>query len=260
MLSSRKAKERKANAKDVACRLYLSFHHRNPTASDPSPLATSLLLADKHPAPDAPSVWRWRVAKEESLSDDGGLAEWAFVTQGGVTMRSVRPLAMVLLGRVPGEATSDVGKVLGEVEVKEAELVWSTEPWLLNALAVSLFLFLVIFEFVLVNRSSPSTGNATYRPAMLYYPSSLGSPLRFDPRSILLTPRCRRRRPCNGPVPDSHPIPHRPSNVHPSCHPTSRPAPSSLPAPSSRANMGIDQERPLYPPADLMAPKSPQRL
>lgn len=134
---SKKGKDKRAREKDQSRRLYLAFHHRNPNVDDPSSLSYSILLADKTPGPDANAITRYRVAREESLTDDIGLLEWAFMAQNGLSIRNVRALGLLLLGKIPPEVNSQqVGEILSAVDVSQAELVWSASPWTLGAIQV----------------------------------------------------------------------------------------------------------------------------
>lgn len=134
---SKRGKDKGARGKDQSRRLYLAFHHRNPNADDPSPLSYSILLTDKSPAPEANTSTRYRVAREQSLTDDIGLIEWAFIAQGALSTRSVRALGLMLLGKVGLEISpQEIERMLATVKVDQTELVWSASPWMVGALSV----------------------------------------------------------------------------------------------------------------------------
>lgn len=134
---SKRGKDKRARDKDQSRRLYLALHHRNPNADDPSPISYSLLITDKFPGPDDNTTTRFRIAREESLTDDIGLLEWAFSAQNALSTRSVRALSLMLLGKISPEISSQtVEEILAAVEVNQAELAWSASPWMLGALSV----------------------------------------------------------------------------------------------------------------------------
>jgi len=72
---------------------------------------------------------------EASLTDDIGLLEWAFSVESNQSTRAARPLSLLLLGKVSPEVTAqEIELVLRSVPVNQAELVWSSSPWILGAL------------------------------------------------------------------------------------------------------------------------------
>jgi len=72
---------------------------------------------------------------EASLTDDVGLLEWVFCVESALSVRAVRPLALVFLGTVALEITAQqIEEVLRSVPVIQAELVWSSSPWALGSL------------------------------------------------------------------------------------------------------------------------------
>lgn len=133
---------KRGREKETLRRLYLALHHHNPTTRDPSTVSYSILLMEKSPSPDATSCTRYRVTMEASLTDDIGLLEWVFSVESGLSTRAVRPLALLLLGKILPEVTAqEIELVLRSVPVVQADLVWSSSPWMLGALRVSLVLF-----------------------------------------------------------------------------------------------------------------------
>ena|ERR1700733_2508636 len=130
--------KKRGNDKETLRRLYLAFHHRNPSTRDPSTISYSILLTEKNPSPDDNTCCRYRVNMEASLTDDVGLLEWAFSVESNQSTRAARPLSLLLLGKVSPEVTArEIELVLRSVPVNQAELVWSSSPWMLGALRVS---------------------------------------------------------------------------------------------------------------------------
>ena len=129
--------KKRGQDKETLRRLYLSFHHRNPSTRDPSTVSYSILLTEKNPSPDVNTCTRFRVTMEASLTDDIGLLEWVFSVEDGQSTRAVRPLSLLLLGKIAPEITSkQIEMTLRSVPVNQAELVWSSSPWTLGALGV----------------------------------------------------------------------------------------------------------------------------
>jgi hypothetical protein len=130
--------KKRGNDKETLRRLYLAFHHRNPSTRDPSTISYSILLTEKNPSPDDNTCFRYRVNMEASLTDDIGLLEWVFSVESSQTTRAVRPLSLLLLAKVSPEVTAQaIDAVLRSVPVNQAELAWSSSPWILGALRVS---------------------------------------------------------------------------------------------------------------------------
>ena len=234
--------KKRGQDKETLRRLYLSFHHRNPSTRDPSTVSYSILLTEKNPSPDVNTCTRFRVTMEASLTDDIGLLEWVFSVEDGQSTRAVRPLSLLLLGKIAPEITSkQIEMTLRSVPVNQAELVWSSSPWTLGALGV---------------RCSKNTFLTTRREIFFFFPFSLlrgtGEKKKIDPLFFLLLWHLKRQHMrqalqrasiiptdleplvllTNGTV-FAQEFGYKPSSVIPTCAPDGQELPSEVPKPNS---------------------------